>query len=78
MGDSYTSMVLIGAYRSQDRYPEVLALYESARLAGVAMWLPAVSNVMFALSKVREIGGMGLVEAGAGCEEAYYLWIRGR
>lgn len=53
VGDSYTSMVLIGAYRSQDRYPEVLALYESARLAGVAMWLPAVSNVMFALSKVR-------------------------
>jgi hypothetical protein len=53
VGDSYSCMVLIGAYRAREDYRAIIGLYENARLAGVTMWLPAISNVMFAYSKVR-------------------------
>lgn len=52
VGNSFTAMVLIGSYRSNNDFDAVVGLHRAMVDAGVEVWLPAASNVMFAYAKV--------------------------
>jgi pentatricopeptide repeat protein len=63
VGNSFTSMVVIGAYRSKVELEKIVRLHRAMLKAGVEVWLPAASNVMYAYAKTKSAGADGDVEA---------------
>lgn len=55
VGNSFTAMVLIGAYRTRGDWEGMAALHADMRAAGVEAWLPAASNLMFAYAKLGRV-----------------------
>ena len=55
VGNSFTAMVLMGAYRTRGDWEAMAALHADMRAAGVAVWLPAASNLMFAYAKLGRV-----------------------
>ncbi|KAM3571668.1 hypothetical protein VYU27_006321 [Nannochloropsis oceanica] len=55
VGNSYTSMILIGAYRRTQELDKIVGLHKAMLAAGVDVWLPAASNVMYAYAKQGDV-----------------------
>ena len=54
LDDSYTLMILVGAYRSKGQLARVIDLHQEAVARRLELWLPAASNIMYAYSKVSD------------------------
>ena len=55
VGNSFTSMVLIGAYRRAQAMDMIVGVHQAMLQAGVDVWLPAASNVMYAYAKIGAV-----------------------
>lgn len=55
VGNSFTSMVLIGAYRRVQELDKIVAMHESMRRADVDVWLPAAGNIMHAYARQGKV-----------------------
>jgi hypothetical protein len=55
VGNSFTAMVLMGAYRTREDLEAMARLHGDMRAAGVEAWLPAASNVMYAYAKLGRV-----------------------
>jgi len=54
-GNSFTSMILIGAYRRTQELEKIVGLHHAMLAAGVDVWLPAASNIMYAYAKQGDV-----------------------
>jgi pentatricopeptide repeat protein len=55
VGNSFTSMILIGAYRRTQELEKIVGLHQAMLAAGVDVWLPAASNIMYAYAKQGDV-----------------------
>ena len=55
LGNSFTSMILIGAYRRTQELDKIVVLHKAMLAAGVDVWLPAASNIMYAYAKQGDV-----------------------
>jgi len=55
VGNSFTAMVLMGAFRTRGDLEGMVKLHADMKAAGVEAWLPAASNVMYAYAKLGRV-----------------------